>query len=1047
MQQLNELLKDLDMLLLKDARKQKVIDYYTNDPKYIESLVRALKLCKNFGASNVIKTTRAGYTTNAILAALYLNRTITVVEPTNKIAEDTVGEALDIYRKSTGDFTKIVRHITSNNRGCSAVIEKIEGSEQEGIEGCEELNELNYLLGDVCRECNKDTYDLSGIPIIPPSTAEVCMIKTIIEEKIYLFDWSEFPVIDSINLLDYLAELGADWVKGNDVELKKVDDIIIISDSKRTITIELEINDKKINVKLKMPDNRFYSLIAAEDAGPVKVYAKVRPDIVTATYDKLIVLYDESILKQDHSDKNWKFRSLISSSDICLLDEMGTFVEKLFPTLTWLGEGSDLNSTIKKIKGKIVTDENEYLYKYLNDYLTPFVNGLEKELDKEIGYFNEPDIWNLLKRPKVLSNPLDTLTSLSGNRNRLDELKNKKVFSAIRHAIEDAITDASTDNSLNLDKDDVILLDDAFTLIRTPTLTFAKISSDGDKIIISAHDQNTKIKSLQMALRGFKSSNKILLISDATMPPFFLERICGFDRVEDRFYGDPLNTNDKALLITCALSHSFDTIKWSKDGAYQAEAAQAIAELSIRSKNLGQNLPIVWCTNQDIAEQLVRVLQTVGCDAKILNDKNINDGITLVSHYKSVYSRGVANNRRIHIALGNAHKPKKSFAGLVLGTPGLWNILDEQDKNSMKKEVLELFNLNEIFYIPDDAQGLFDHVTDTVQEEYTYADSWQAMSRSKDPSGIERCAIICIGWKDDEVLELRQQGANSCYDYTTNIRFHRKPDFVLPSPHISDDINDLEIWLKGEDIEEGSALFAWGITWAIFNMFCKNRMTLLQSVVYTQFAKHTNLSADDVKNGMFVGLINLSRLHKTFIQTRVEFINGENLFIRDETADSLISAGKNLAANQDLINDIGSVLKVANELKDKVLTGRAIKQKLRHRLTNERIQEMLEYIDNHNLLMNSSWLIQKDNQNNFTIMKNNVAERVLEIIKELTKANKRILIKKNKIIQSWQVNNQIRLTQTEIEKIFNVLDQHLMLPSNMRFKRRYYKYENVIVVS
>lgn len=85
------LLKELnDDLLLNDERKQKIIDYYTKDSTYLVSIVQALKSIKEKGSYNIVKATRAGYTTNAIIACLILDKSITVLEPTNMIARDTV---------------------------------------------------------------------------------------------------------------------------------------------------------------------------------------------------------------------------------------------------------------------------------------------------------------------------------------------------------------------------------------------------------------------------------------------------------------------------------------------------------------------------------------------------------------------------------------------------------------------------------------------------------------------------------------------------------------------------------------------------------------------------------------------------------------------------------------------------------------------------------------------------------------------------------------------------------------------------------------------
>ena len=168
-------------LLPDDKRKPKITAWCKNkdNQTFIPHLVRAIEAHIEAGkdkktALNVVKTTRAAYTTNSIIGALLLNKTILMVIPTNKIFQKTIITALEKYTDMTGDYSKIVRSIPNNQDGCSIVQQKCEDNER--------LKELPYIKGGECDKCEISHYDIFS-QTLPVSTTEKCLTQTMLKER------------------------------------------------------------------------------------------------------------------------------------------------------------------------------------------------------------------------------------------------------------------------------------------------------------------------------------------------------------------------------------------------------------------------------------------------------------------------------------------------------------------------------------------------------------------------------------------------------------------------------------------------------------------------------------------------------------------------------------------------------------------------------------------------------------------------------------------------------------------------------------------------
>lgn len=169
------------MLDANDPRTEHILNYYSQESAkpYISQLIDCLKGSvisenKEGVIFNIIKTPRAGCTTNSIIAALIYDKPIVIIEPTNAIADKTVMETLKLYEEITKDTSKKVRKIPRNDVGCSIIKERM--AENENLE------KLPFIKTGSCKECSRFPFPLMQKEI-PESNLNHCMIKTMMNER------------------------------------------------------------------------------------------------------------------------------------------------------------------------------------------------------------------------------------------------------------------------------------------------------------------------------------------------------------------------------------------------------------------------------------------------------------------------------------------------------------------------------------------------------------------------------------------------------------------------------------------------------------------------------------------------------------------------------------------------------------------------------------------------------------------------------------------------------------------------------------------------
>jgi len=198
-----KLLAELEVLLLDDKRKPHAITYFKNDDTFLRQLIISLRIILNASKNEIIdvkKATRSGYTTNFIIAALFLKKHYLIVEPTNLIAMETIEKAVKWYIEISGDTDIFVRMIPSNKIGCKLY--------KEG--------EFYTPILTSCKDCEEKIYEAKqgekGLPLFLDFKANYCPIKTMMHEE-KLFNKAGKEYVPNLTAITY-DKLGTLKYKG-----------------------------------------------------------------------------------------------------------------------------------------------------------------------------------------------------------------------------------------------------------------------------------------------------------------------------------------------------------------------------------------------------------------------------------------------------------------------------------------------------------------------------------------------------------------------------------------------------------------------------------------------------------------------------------------------------------------------------------------------------------------------------------------------------------------------------------------------------------------
>jgi hypothetical protein len=286
--------------------------------------------------------------------------------------------------------------------------------------------------------------------------------------------------------------------------------------------------------------------------------------------------------------------------------------------------------------------------------------------------------------------------------------------------------------------------------------------------------------------------DKIKIFTDATMPPY------NFDKfkypVQNVYYGDPVNTNSTLLLALYPGLQRFGSIKWNKDEKYRNSIITILKKI-IDTREIDDL--VIWCPNISIYESLYSILK------ELYPLSNIEkEGYLVITYYNSTLTRGVECDRREHIFLGIAVKPNGSFNHVAYmqrdhHSPFLEHT-DQELKIILKEwATLHSFNGYNIYMpTPPEIKDYFESYADAIQKEKTFADTWQAVSRAKDPEGKKRSIAYCIGWNYDDVFNLIKWGSNVKYLGGDRIALDQGTLIPPPQALVTNSFEDFTSWMN-----------------------------------------------------------------------------------------------------------------------------------------------------------------------------------------------------------------------------------------------------------
>ena len=873
----------LEDLLLDDDRKDRIIAYYNDHTVFKPHIIRALKILNKADENrttgyNIIKTTRAGYTTNSILASLFLNKTIMVVEPTNQIGLDTVSGAINRYLTITSDKKKIYRPILSNKLGCKRANELLKENKH--------LNNLSFIVSGRCKNCDYEPTDEDFPQILSEPSDNTCILKSMFFE-----------------------------------------------------CKELEKNGKTY-----------------------------RPDVMSITYHKLISIYGNL------SDRADLFRKLIAGAEVILMDEFGSYLAK-----------SENKINLREKKTKFDKEDNvinveEFNYEDAIEKIKTFGEEFPSidypMVEPIIEYFKREIACYIDEKEKTIriKNPLST--SIYRNMIRdsyTDEpIVGKSMFEILgiyywEHY--EAYQEIMNENN----KDDIKFILDFLLILLSDYIVISSFRNEtNEQIEDKGKYFKTKIRSLILFplsdslidnIEPFMKKNRIVLLSDATMPTFRFDK---FKRdIHHIMFGDPAKTNSQMLIIDFE-EWKFSNTRWFKNKFYKVKIVDKI--IKIIKAHGGEKVEI-WAPLK-LRDKIIYMLKEKGINA-CRYDRQLPE-YAAVNWWGSSGARGVESKRRVHIFIGVANTPLNAYDGLTFMHLDLFTILSEKDKNDFAKahkktpdEIMQIINkftrpvaiMNDYLFYQQKAdkteREIIKHVSSMIRMSYVYANTWQPISRAKDPLGSDRSVVYAIGCGNDLNGVLRW-GLNM--DYVGSKKIILDQNTLIPGPtYCVGGVEDGKNWLAGGEIDQTYRFKSLSdIEFGVIN----ETITLGET---STTSKHMWINIDpnigvgcnteDHRNGMFVAMI---RCLKT------------NAFSIDETAPGEFTftlGGKSEGMDIPKKDLVLKVLQTAYRINKKVIKVKDVRDNLNKtkddeankKIDTDDVKEVFKIIHKSELFKDSTW--------------------------------------------------------------------------------------------
>ncbi len=774
-------------LLPESEHKMDIINYYNKHIDYIHGISASLGMLNYFQyhkntAYNVVKTTRAGFTTNCILSALFTNKKILLVAPTNKILYETVHDAYKLYTDISKNYDKLIRPIPNNLDGCSCVVNALKENPQ--------LKIMPYISSEDCKTC-PDSY-----APFPPS-------------------FHEFPFMSNLH----------------------------------TCVVKTMLMEKER-------------------------YASHYPDVLTITYDKFASL--------SSNPKDSLFKELISHVDIIVFDEIGEYLSKAYNGFEFRKDEStipvkspDINLSylisripiIKNLSARAVMYNllRRYIMPFMKDTLTPASLGVYPRLilnSLNLESINEKKSFGPVYRSVVMS------------KQRMLSEKYREYYQtletmAIDNEPEELIT--LIISYLDIMSKKQLLVYEQNSVKYHPTYT-----ETHSLYIANAHDE------LIQNLNNWSTSDKIIIFSDATMPAHNLSRYTA-RKVKNIFYGDPASNNKSLLMFHDPTIEHFSKYLYFNNNQYREQFFSRILEL-LKLNYYGNE--VIWVPSKDIALDIASTLNYLGTPT--CTHTSPDSSSVMITYYGSTFTRGVKSDRRFQILVSKANKPKNSYRHIAYMRRNDWSFLSEQDLSYLASEEeipyedylyqIEDFNkdltipLKHIdFYkdltiykeeIPEHLTKYFNLLSDSIQKEKVFMDTWQAASRAKNPTGTTKSINICLGWSLSDVSDVLKWGSNTSISYSpiSQKRLLKTQTNAIPIPSVlsNSDTSFIRHWFSGCSIPTSQIGFNESLIAGIRELVIEKGSISLEELWYS--LQHNNIEfshlTDNHTNGYLIGAIN-----------------------------------------------------------------------------------------------------------------------------------------------------------------------------------------------
>lgn len=915
---IEKLLSKLDKLLLDDDRKEQVLLHYRNDSRFLKHIIRALELflkARPDRIHEIVKTPRAGYTTNFILAGLLLNLKIMIVEPTNMIAEDTIISAAELYEMITGDYSKIVRLFPSNAKGCKMV----------GDLSIRSNDFYAPLFSPIhCDACEVAIYAPKEgerkYPLLLKNTENYCSIKTMMHEKntfdvegkeyvpdLIAITYSKMEFLQyssgkniffneligktSVILWDEFGKFVQNGSNGAMICEKAVTPKKTLHESSIDIMIEeirefVKKNNKVINKSNSVYDNSHQILTFIE------------------TFIEPIVNISETLTKADIPSFHTNPLSQLQITIINKRNERETVSKNEALSINLF----DYIDTIEVLR------INVWGAKYAN-YLHSLVSVLTEDnfvLKRDTG-----DDYDDYDEDEYSPNPID-LSEIN-----IETAKRKSITKSNRSLMKMF--------SSFMKKDQLTFISDA-------TLPNIKINNIPGK------------KHVKEYFGDPVNSNKQCYVFQLKPKKF---RIFGS-------YKWKKDQDDYRQYFIDLLTYVFNKIDIGE--AFLMVPNKAIYyELLFQFRDIAEGIEEKFPPPDKLLITYYNSSMSRGveCDRRI----GISLGVAvkpMEAYLATIFGQGnlydYADEAKLTEFAENEGMKLEEFKELIedFSNPKTYpNLGDEETYHC----------------VPDKLTKWFEHQGESLRTDITAQDSKQGMDRCKDPSAIVRSSQIFIGVDDDSLKNLNEWGADVYYNEAMQKRAKSKDHKIEPCRTMQ--VSTLDImgrWMTGENIDEmknGHVLgldkeFSLNLVIALMRR-SDNSMGQEEAWANYERNEHVHHKSENHHNGFFVGMINICR--KQLESFGIDIKNANNHYKTPYT----FVLNKHFIIKK--IVELTEVEKNAiNVLHAAFMTSKneftlSIMHMNDLALTDEQIIEAIDFMYENNYLYGSTWDFEEENAN------------------------------------------------------------------------------------